>query len=268
MRILFAIPHFFDAKGNQRYGSTGPNQGARIRAFSACLGALRELFAPVHQIEIVVCTTGDHHFLDQVPDRRNWYTHHRTQVEPMLLEFECQAVLGQRRGEFDYYCFLEDDLIVHDTAFFDKLTAFTRLATPARLLMPNRYEEGYGVKCYLDRELHPAILVRLSATIKSRLATGMEPLFRMDSVQFCRASNPHSACYFLSAEQMEHWAQQPYFLDRDTSFVGPLESAATLGVMRAFDVFKPAPANLDYLAVQHSGTRYLDLYTQSFVVKA
>ncbi len=29
---------------------------------------------------------------------------------------------------------------------------------------------------------------------------------------------------------MKEWASKPYFLDRDTSFIGPLESAATLGI--------------------------------------
>jgi hypothetical protein len=58
---------------------------------------------------------------------------------------------------------------------------------------------------------------------------------------------------------MAHWAAQPYFLDRDTSFIGPLESAATLGIMRAFKVYKPAPPNAGFLEIQHFGTAYLSL---------
>ena len=44
-------------------------------------------------------------------------------------------------------------------------------------------------------------------------------------VAFRRTLNPHAGSFFLSAAQMEHWARQPYFLDRDTRFIGPLESA-------------------------------------------
>jgi hypothetical protein len=37
------------------------------------------------------------------------------------------------------------------------------------------------------------------------------------------------------------------FFDRDTSFIGPLESAATLGIMRAFRIYKPAPEHAAFL---------------------
>jgi hypothetical protein len=78
-------------------------------------------------------------------------------------------------------------------------------------------------------------------------------------VTFCRAANPHSGCYFLNNRQMEHWVKQPHFLDRDTSFVGPLESAATLGIMRTFKIYKPAPTNASFLEIQHFGTAFLNL---------
>ncbi|HVW37506.1 MAG TPA: hypothetical protein VHB99_09375, partial [Pirellulales bacterium] len=69
--------------------------------------------------------------------------------------------------------------------------------------------------------------------------------------------NPHSGCYFLSAAQMAHWAAQPFFLDRDTSFVGPLESAATLGILRAFKIYKPAREQAAFLEIQHHGAQFL-----------
>jgi hypothetical protein len=58
---------------------------------------------------------------------------------------------------------------------------------------------------------------------------------------------------------MDSWAAKPYFLDRDTSFVGPLESAATLGVMKTFRVYKPAPETGAFLEIEHPGTRFLGL---------
>jgi hypothetical protein len=266
MKILFTISHFFDATGDQRYGSTGPHVAGRIEALSACLGAIGRLFAPSQQVEIVVCTTGGHHLLDRIaigPDR---YTHWPTAADPKLLGFECQAVLGQRRGEYDYYGFLEDDLILHDPQFFEKLALFTAQATPARLLLPNRYEAGHGIRCFIDRQLHPRLLAQLAPAIRARLPGGREPVLQVGPAQFCRAPNPHSGCYFLNAAQMDHWAGQPHFLDRDTGFVGPLESAATLGVLRTFEIYKPAPANLDFLVIQHFGTRYLEWHTRSFNV--
>jgi hypothetical protein len=78
-------------------------------------------------------------------------------------------------------------------------------------------------------------------------------------VVFQRALNPHSGCFFLNAKQMAYWASQPYFLDRDTSFIGPLESVATLGIMRTFRIYKPGPAYASFLEIQHFGTAFLNL---------
>ena len=58
---------------------------------------------------------------------------------------------------------------------------------------------------------------------------------------------------------MKHWASQPDFLDRDTSFIGPLESAATLGIMRNFKVYKPVSAYANFLEIQHFGSNFLKL---------
>jgi hypothetical protein len=58
---------------------------------------------------------------------------------------------------------------------------------------------------------------------------------------------------------MEYWARQPYFLDRDVSFVGPLESAATLGIMRTFRVYKPAAESASFLEIEHFGTAFLSM---------
>ena len=40
--------------------------------------------------------------------------------------------------------------------------------------------------------------------------------------------------------------------------VGPLESAATLGVMRTFRVYKPADANAAFLELEHTGSGFLN----------
>ena len=76
-------------------------------------------------------------------------------------------------------------------------------------------------------------------------------------VAFRRPANPHAGGFFLTAAQMAAWAAKPYFLDRDARFVGPLESAATLGVMRAFRVYKPVADNAAFLELEHPGTGFL-----------
>ncbi len=78
-----------------------------------------------------------------------------------------------------------------------------------------------------------------------------------NEVDFERVDNPHAGCFFLNAKQMQRWTEQPYFLDRSSEFWGPLESAATLGIMRTFDVYKPAVRNAGFLEICHLDPRYL-----------
>jgi hypothetical protein len=56
---------------------------------------------------------------------------------------------------------------------------------------------------------------------------------------------------------MAHWMRQPHFLDRSPAFIGPLESAATLGIMRTFRIYKPARENASFLEIEHFGTGFL-----------
>jgi hypothetical protein len=276
MRILFAIPHYADPAGGGRHGSLGPDMRPRLRAMTACLAALHGLFgggqcaidigrrralpanaAHADRLDVVVCTTRGRHLLDRLALPKHLYTHHPTRAEPPLLGFECQAVLRDHLGRYDYYCFLEDDILLHDPWFFRKLVWFTAAAGDDCLLQPNRYEQaplGPVRKAYIDGDLARRATARFQDVRERPVLRG-----RVLGVPlaFRRALNPHAASYFLSAAQMGRWARRPDFLDRDTRFVGPLESAATLGIMRTFRVYKPAPENADFLEVEHPGTRFL-----------
>jgi hypothetical protein len=283
VRVLAAIPHYHPpgpAPDGRAHGS-GADPARRAAALAACVTALHQLFggphclidvsrkttrpanhAPGRRLEVVVCTTRGRHLLAglQVPDGA--YVHHPTACEPTHLGFECHAVLRDRVGSFDYYCYLEDDLVLHDPWFFRKLAWFTRQVGGDRLLQPNRYEAGWHPlvrKAYLDGDQHPR------ATAAYQDVEGVPRLVGRAlgcRVEFRRARNPHSGCFFLNEPQMRHWAGRPYFLDHDTGYIGPLESAATLGVMRTFAVYKPAPRYADFLEVEHFGQAFLDRIRQ------
>ena len=68
--------------------------------------------------------------------------------------------------------------------------------------------------------------------------------------------NPHSGCFVLSRNQMHYWTQQPHWQDCDSSWVSPLESAATLGIAKTFRLFKPVMAQASWLEIQHWGTSF------------
>ena len=52
---------------------------------------------------------------------------------------------------------------------------------------------------------------------------------------------------------MRYLTEQDYFIKRETSYVGPLESAASLGLYREFNVYKPTPENAGFLEIEHYG---------------
>jgi hypothetical protein len=281
MRILVAIPHFYDPQAaggrGHGHGSLSQDSAARFQALAACIHSLHQLFGsaqcvmqialgrtrPANEplrgdVHVVICTTGGRHLLDRLPVDPAFFHHQATTADPPLLGFECHAVLRNRFGDYDWYGYLEDDLIVHDPWLFAKLAWFQGHVGPENVLLPNRFERGVRplvTKAYVDGDLAEratAAWQNVSETPElTAAALGRSIVFR-------RPLNPHSGCFFLSATQLGHWLMQPHFLDRDTSFVGPLESAASLGVMRTFRVYKPGRENASFLEIEHSGTRFLD----------
>lgn len=278
MRILFTIAHFFSPDSKGKHASQRKDPRPRLLALSQSLAALHQLFGKsqsiinigqrlafpanqpqAHDLDIIICTTKDYHLLNQLPLPSHFYKHHPTQAEPLMLGFECQAVLRDCLGQYDYYCFLEDDLIIHDPWFFVKLNWFTQQASDHYLLQPNRYEVSTHYlthKAYIDGD----ILSRVTAPFQNvNEQTELQGKILGMPISFRRALNPHSGCYFLNANQMAYWVNQPYFLDRDTSFISPLESAATLGVMKTFRVYKTVAEYASFLEIQHFGTGFLSL---------
>jgi hypothetical protein len=286
MRLLFAIPHFFGPLpaghgDGRRHASTERDAEPRIAALARSITALHALYGPrqcivdfsnpafrttrpanqaaAPAVDVVLCTTGTAHVLDRLPIAPSRYTHRPTAAAPMLLGFECHAVLRERLGRYDYYGYLEDDLVLHDPWFFIKLAWFTSQTGNSNLLQPNRFETGAHPlvdKAYIDGDLPEQATARYMATSADRSLRST--VLGVDA-SFHRARNPHAGCFFLNAAQMECWAARPDFLDRDTSLIGPLESAATLGILRAFTVYKPAPPNASFLEIEHAGTAFLGL---------
>jgi hypothetical protein len=274
MRILFTIPHYYDPAGGGKYGSLKADSAPRRNALAGTIFSLHAnlgrrqalLGAPTAEcnraaaadIEVVVCTTGERHLLGEMRLPQDSFRRHATQAEPMYLGFECHDVLRQGLGRFDWFCYLEDDIALLDPLFFHKLEWFNRLAGDEAVLQPNRNEIAIGQrwhKLFIDGELSRPEWSTRWQNVSER------PLIEAEAfgvpLRFERANNPHSGCFFLNARQMAHWTKQPSFLAREPSFVGPLESAATFGVMRYFRVYKPAPDNAGFLEVRHLDNRYL-----------
>ena len=285
MRILVAIVHHWNPVGSGRHQSLRADPQPRIQALSEQILAFSRLGRRQLHIDLAdqavypanldnriefdlhLVTDGHHHVLDQLDAHfRRRVTHVPTEPsDPLLLGFEAHRHLAaQLAAGYDLLAYFEDDLIVHDPLFFHKIRRFIDWAGPDSVVLPQRFEvlplPSRIDKLYIDgamaedqRQIH--------------LPDPMPPLHLDDAfggeVVFESPRNPHAGCFVLSPGQLLHWSQQPWWLDRDCSFVSPLESAATLGLLKTFRLYKPTYASALFLEAQHWGTTFLGLMAKA-----
>ncbi len=276
MKILFVLPHYYQQMENGFYGSLKtPGQRRRMMLVNS-LFSLHQLFGqrqalmcsglgllPANDrfrgmIDVLVVTTGERHLLEGLP--KHLFTHVKTppMQNPLYLGFICHELMRERVEHYDFFCFLEDDIVIRDPLFFKKLEWFQKLAGPDSLLQPNRFElrlDQAVQKLYPDGNLRDPNLSGRFQDITEDPVIEAEHLG--EPIRFERVDNPHAGCFFLSQEQMRAWMAEPHFAERTDVFIGPLECAATLSVMRTFKMYKPSRENAGFLEVLHGDNRYL-----------
>lgn len=206
------------------------------------------------ELTIVICTMAGKHITEYLPD----YQIKRVQVQeeedcdPMLIGFKAQDKFAKRQDEFDWYLFIEDDILLHDSLFLEKLEKFNKNSGNDRaILLPNRYELWEGKKSYID------------LTIEKELAWNKISTVEVEGTKFAEFSNPHSGIYCLSQSQLKSWLKTGRQWQYKSVFVGPLESAATFCLLECFSLYKPHPQNLHFLEVRHYDTKYSQLYPET-----
>lgn len=216
-----------------------------------------------HSIDLHLITDADHHVLQDLdePCRRRLQHVVTDPVDPMALGFEAQRHLASQLDQgYDLYAYFEDDLIVRDPLFFLKIKRFVDLFGDQNVLLPQRFEllpiPAHIDKLYIDGTLSDVHLERLIPDVPPPLEIN-DPF--LGPLRLASPSNPHAGCFVLTHAQLSHWVQQPWWLDGDCSFVSPLESAATLGLLKTFRLYKPVFANAGWLEAQHWGTSFLGL---------
>ena len=276
MRLLVTIAHYCkqadDAGNSHKLGSLRAPL-SRIAAFNAQLVSLHRYFGPRRLsvvpndpqgrsasnddvLDIVVMTAREANLLKWIGIDASAYSVEYFDGPPMMLPFEAQRIMRERAGQYDFYVYLEDDLIIDDPAFISKIAWFANEFGPRALLMPIRYEmasTGTPAKVSIsvriaDEFSRPYHRPDLAPVLRGRW-NGTEQSFRIPN-------NPHAGCYILTGDQLRLWVKQPSFYDRDTSWVGPLESAATYAPGKVFGLYMPAEPDPWFLQIEHFGTRY------------
>lgn len=285
MRILITVVHHWNPQGDGRHASLRPDPKPRLHGLQdqlLCLarmgtaqGALNIAEMRVdnashalrHQFTIRLVTDGHHHLIDQLDERYKPLIEHvpTTPSTPKHLGFEAQRVLAEGLAEgYDLYGYLEDDLLIHDPLFFHKIFWFQQHMGSDAVLLPHRMElfwqPDHAVeKLYIDGPVPESDLKALLQHDAQPMAAPLPG----GNIVFAPPANPHAGCFVLSHSQLQRWSEQPWFLDGDSSYVSPLESAATLGICKTFRIYKPHLAYAAFLELQHWGSSFRSLIGKS-----
>jgi hypothetical protein len=243
-RVLAVVTHVANPSGDRALG---------VERLQRTLDGLLESLDHA-EVELVLNTVPGGHVAAGLPEhqRSRVAVRERTGVEPMFVGFAAQDEFVARAEEFDWFFYLEDDLILGDSLLLEKLTYFNAGAPPGAVLLPHRYELWNGRKIYID--------LRARRIPGERRSTNCLTKIELAGWKFAEFDNPHSGCYFLSRDQLRRWVESGRRWYGLCSFVGPRESAATGCLEECFRIYKPHPDNMNFLEIRHLGTKYAELY--------
>ncbi len=276
MRALIVLVHYFAAEANPGHASVdGARRAERAAVVERVIRAYREHFGRSASIQFrpaAYVTRPDNELTidirvlsvdsaclvtDAVRQRYGVSRTNAVLDNPRMLGFCAHQLFAKFAGQYDWYLYSEDDLLVTDPMMFDKLAWFNTTFGDGCMLSPNRFElnaNGPAPKTYIDGGQREASTARFHGYVPGSPELRAAPLGR--ELVFRRATNPHSGFAAITKSQLAHWMAQPHWLDHDVSFVSPLESAAGLGLAKTFAIYKGDPHSAGFFEVEHLDNRH------------
>lgn len=175
-------------------------------------------------------------------------------IDPGLDDFTQVPMASSRHlleqaEHYDIVGYMEDDLLIEDIHFFEKLNYLLRLVPDIYAFLPHRCEhipgQGDVILSGDPDGGRDDLFWATGETIQVSWPTGNR--------NFYRATNPHSGCYFLSRQQAirvrEFWEPKQW----SSQFVlsGPLEQAGSGLLLPVLKLMKPVVEHYRFLMVRH-----------------
>ena len=155
----------------------------------------------------------------------------------------------------DFNLYLEDDLVIQDPLFVEKILWMAERTNHKCVLLPHRYELTRRL------DLPPRLLIdgaidhnEIKAWHRPAAGVATGEFRGQQGLQFDCPSNPHAGCFGISRPQLLLLRERELPTD---GFVGPLETAATYTVGCAFLLLKPALVNRRFLMIEHGHPSWL-----------
>jgi hypothetical protein len=245
-RVLVMISHFVSLEE----ASDCQTGDVKIRRLETTLEGLFNSFAHC-ELEIWIQTLPGHNIVQFLPEYQRQCIHvdEQQSCEPLYIPYSIQDKLMARLAEpFDWFLCLEDDIVIRDSCFLDKLIQFNHhCPEPNGILFPNRYEMFEGTKRYID------------LTIQEKVAWDRLSIFEINGIKYAECENPHTGLYCLTKKQLTEWAQSHRDWRNKDFMAGPRECAVSYSLLENFLIYKPHPQNIYSLEVEHYDTKYSKL---------
>ncbi len=122
-----------------------------------------------------------------------------------------------------------------------------------RTLMPNRYEINQKGPQLQDLCRRPGEGARPGACSHAAVpdAETLDGSALLGDPLFERATNPHSGFFAITAEQLAYWRSKPWFLNRDTNFIGPPRAPRRWACCRPSRSTRAPSAASAWLQIEH-----------------
>lgn len=279
MKVLFVIPHYYKGVAEKtRYASHSIAMRAnRLQVLDTLIFKLHLLFGRSHygavhdmmimeempnpfalDVDVMVCTTGDDHLVGDLSCEKIYFEHVPVECEPLVLGFAAHRIMRDHLGRYDYYCYLEDDILIHDQFFFKKLEIFNANSPLEHLLQPQRFES-----CMFNGKLKNGFLTKVYPDYRTVTPPVDAANYTLDvlgvPITLERTTHPHAGSFFLNAEQFAHLAQNEDFVSPEgVSRAMILDAAASMSISRHFTIFKPARSCMSFFEVEHGHSNMID----------
>lgn len=281
MKVLVIISHYFKPEANGIYSSTNASlRDIRKQTLEEVLLFWRSHYdensiiniekkkfvinrSCVGQLDLVLLIHGDNHLIDDNLIKKYGLKIIKVKTDnPRMIPFAAQKVMAEFSNSYEWFVYSEDDLAIRDSLFFHKLTLFQNKFGFTRLLQPNRFEinkSALRFKTYVDGDLRIGFIKPFLEKVDEQSNTLTLKDQGSFDIHFLRALNPHSGFFALAAAQLKYWMAQKHFMDLDCTFVSPLESGATLGILKTFSIYKSIVPNLGYFEIEHIDKKFSNM---------
>ena len=170
-------------------------------------------------------------------------------IDNMNIPLVTSRRLLEQSDEYDIVAYMEDDILIEDREFFQKLSYIYNAIPQEYAVLPHRCElienKGEVILSGDPDGGRPDLYWDTGERIKIGWPTGVKTLYR--------ATNPHSGCYFLTKDRaqkvLSYWNERNW--QSKFRLSGPLEQAASGLLLPVLKIMKPIPEEYRFLMVRH-----------------